>query len=116
MRRSGQKRQATARCGATRQEAELSCAEPSASPAMLGNLVHVVSRRYHRCMTMTLRLDAEDDAELTALAKAQGISKNEAATRAIRESAARLNRESLLEAALSDTLNRYSDTLRRLGE
>jgi len=67
-------------------------------------------------MSMTLRIDGEDDAGLTALATSQGISKNEAALRAIRESAARANREDLLDAALADTLSRYSSTLKRLGE
>ncbi len=67
-------------------------------------------------MSMTLRIDGEDDAALTALAALQGISKNEAALRAIRESAASVNRENLLEAALADTLSRYSSTLERLGE
>jgi len=67
-------------------------------------------------MSMTLRIDGEDDACLTALAASQGISKNEAALRAIRESAARVNREDLLDAALADTLARYSSTLKRLGE
>lgn len=67
-------------------------------------------------MSMTLRIEGEDDAALTRIAKAAGISKNEAALRAIRESAERVSRETLLEAALADTLSRYSSTLKRLGE
>lgn len=67
-------------------------------------------------MSMTLRIEGEDDAALTRIAKAAGISKNEAALRAIRESAERVSRETLFEAALADTLSRYSNTLKRLGE
>ncbi len=67
-------------------------------------------------MPMTLRLTDEVDAALTRLAKAGGVSKNEAALRAILEHAARVDRDELLEAALADTLSRYSSTLKRLGE
>lgn len=80
------------------------------------NLVRVVSRRYHQEMSMTLRLTDEADAALSRLAKAEGVSKNEAALRAITAEDARVQRESLLEAALSDTISRYSSTLKRLGE
>jgi hypothetical protein len=45
--------------------------------------------RYHRVMAMNLRLTDEQDAALTALAEAQGLSKNEAAVRAILAAAAR---------------------------
>jgi predicted transcriptional regulator len=65
---------------------------------------------------MTLRLTDEADAALTRLAKAQGISKNEAALRAIIDREARIDREELLESALADTLSRYSSSLKRLGE
>lgn len=65
---------------------------------------------------MTLRLTAEADAALTRLAKAQGVSKNEAALRAIIEREARVGREELLESALADTLTRYGSSLKRLGE
>lgn len=67
-------------------------------------------------MSMTLRLTDEADAALTRLAKAEGVSKNEAALRAITAEDSRVQRESLLEAALSDTISRYSSTLKRLGE
>lgn len=65
---------------------------------------------------MTLRLTAEADAALTRIAKAQGVSKNEAAIRAIVDHAADIEREELVGAALADTLSRYSSTLKRLGE
>jgi hypothetical protein len=67
-------------------------------------------------MSMTLRLTDEQDAALTRLAKAEGISKNEAALRAILERVERVDRSELLEAALADTLSRYSSTLKRLAE
>jgi predicted transcriptional regulator len=67
-------------------------------------------------MSMTLRLSAEADAALKRLAKAQGVSKNEAAVRAILDHAADVEREELIEAAMADTLSRYSSTLKRLGE
>lgn len=67
-------------------------------------------------MTMTLRLSPEQDAALARLAKRQGVSKNEAAAQAIVDRDSRLNREGLLEAALSDTMSRYASTLKRLGE
>ena len=65
---------------------------------------------------MTLRLTEEQDAELTALAQAEGISKNEAAIRAIRSMLERTEAERAFTRALDDTLNRYPETIRRLGE
>lgn len=65
---------------------------------------------------MTLRLDDADDAALAALAQAHGISKNEAALRAIREARRRAEDERALDLAITDTLTRYPDTIRRLGE
>ena len=65
---------------------------------------------------MTLRLTEEEDAELTALAASQGISKNEAAVRAIRWKLDRLRQETAFDDALTDTLKRYPETIRRLGE
>ena len=67
-------------------------------------------------MSMTLRLTPEADAALTALAKAEGVSKNEAALRAILEQQRRSTRASIIEAALEDTVTRYASTLQRLGE
>lgn len=65
---------------------------------------------------MTLRLTEEQDAALTKLAQAQGISKNEAAARAIEATQARLDAERSFENALADTMTRYPETIRRLGE
>ncbi|QTH59816.1 CopG family transcriptional regulator [Corynebacterium hindlerae] len=48
-------------------------------------------------MAMTLRLTAEQDAALTLLANSLGVSKQEAATRAIVEKAARTVRSAELQ-------------------
>ncbi len=65
---------------------------------------------------MTLRLTDEQDAALTRLANAQGISKNEAAARAIERQLSETERERDFVAALDDTLARYPSTIKRLGE
>lgn len=65
---------------------------------------------------MTLRLTDEADDALTRLAAAQGVSKNEAALRAILEDERRVSRAAVIEAALDDTVKRYAQTLERLGE
>ena len=44
-------------------------------------------------MAMTLRLSSEDERALAALAEAEGVSKQEATVRAIREAAARRRAE-----------------------
>ena len=65
---------------------------------------------------MTLRLDDEQDAELTALAAAQGISKNEAALRAIRESAARVSSDADVRRLTREAIERYGPLLDRLAQ
>lgn len=65
---------------------------------------------------MTLRLTDEQDAALTALANAQGISKNEAAARAIQRQLEESTLERDFVAALDDTITRYPSTIKRLGE
>jgi predicted transcriptional regulator len=67
-------------------------------------------------MAMTLRLTDEQDAALTRLANAQGISKNEAAARAIQRQLEESEQERDFVAALDDTIGRYPSTIRRLGE
>ena len=65
---------------------------------------------------MTLRLDAEQDRVLSDLAASQGLSKQEAAVRAIIETAERhLPRARVAELA-DAAATRYQDVLRRLGE
>lgn len=65
---------------------------------------------------MTLRLTDEQDAALTALATAQGISKNEAAARAIHESAQRLDRESEVRRIVRDIIAEDGPLLDRLAQ
>jgi predicted transcriptional regulator len=67
-------------------------------------------------MSMTLRLTDEADAALTALAKAQGVSKNEAAVRAILDRARRDTRKEQIERATDDIVERYGPLLDRLAE
>lgn len=65
---------------------------------------------------MTLRLDDEDDAILTALARAEGVSKNEAALRAIKERAARITSNEEVRRLTGDVIARYGPLLDRLAE
>lgn len=65
---------------------------------------------------MTLRLDPADEEVLAGLAEAQGISKHEAAVRAIRDAGARSLHEARVHELSADARERYADVLRRLGE
>lgn len=65
---------------------------------------------------MTLRLDDELDAELARLAKAEGVSKNEAALRAIREKAERLTSDSEVRRLTREAIERYGPLLDRLAQ
>lgn len=67
-------------------------------------------------MAMTLRLTPEDDAALTQLAEANGISKQEAAVRAIREAQARQGRRARLGELSATARSRYGDLLDRLAQ
>ncbi len=66
-------------------------------------------------MAMTLRLDADDERALTELARAEGVSKQEATVRAIREAAARRGRRDQVSQLSADARARYADLLERLG-
>lgn len=63
-----------------------------------------------------LRLTPEDDKALSLLAEAEGISKQEATVRAIREAAARRVREDEVRKLSSAARRRYADLLDRLGQ
>jgi ribosomal protein S12 methylthiotransferase accessory factor YcaO len=65
---------------------------------------------------MTLRLSAADEAALTALAEGEGISKQEATVRAIREAAERRGHIARVRELSSLARERYADVLQRLGE
>ncbi|WP_353082638.1 CopG family transcriptional regulator [Tessaracoccus lapidicaptus] len=67
-------------------------------------------------MAMTLRLDPEDEKALALLAEAEGVSKQEATVRAIREAAARRLREDKVRLLSNAARGRYADLLDRLGQ
>ncbi len=67
-------------------------------------------------MAMTLRLSEDDEKVLAELARFDGISRQEATVRAIREAAARRGHEVAVRDASEKARDRYADVLRRLGE
>ncbi|WP_370291560.1 CopG family transcriptional regulator [Nocardioides sp.] len=66
-------------------------------------------------MAMTLRLSEEQDRALEALAQADGVSKQEAAVRAITDAAARRLHEHRVQELSASARERYADLLDRLG-
>lgn len=64
---------------------------------------------------MTLRLNADDERILAELADADGISRQEATVRAIREAAARRGHEQAVEDLSASARVRYAELLERLG-
>lgn len=66
-------------------------------------------------MAMTLRLNDDDEQALTLLAQTQGISKQEATVRAIRDAAARRVHEHRVQELSAAARKRYADVLDRLG-
>lgn len=66
-------------------------------------------------MAMTLRLTDEDEQALALLAQSQGISKQEATVRAIRDAAARRGHEDRVSELSAQARTRYADVLERLG-
>ncbi len=66
-------------------------------------------------MAMTLRLEPDDEKALALLAEADGVSKQEATVRAIREAAARRVREDKVRQLSAAARSRYADLLDRLG-
>ncbi len=67
-------------------------------------------------MAMTLRLTERDEQVLTALAEADGISKQEATIRAIHEVAARRGHQARVADASERVRARYADVIERLGQ
>lgn len=65
---------------------------------------------------MTLRLSDADAERLRAQAEHEGTSMQDVAGRAIAQYLDGASRASIIESALADTIERYSETLRRLGE
>ncbi len=67
-------------------------------------------------MAMTLRLSDENARRLRERAEADGTSMQDVATVAIEAYLDGRGRAEVVDAALANTLARYSTTLRRLGE
>lgn len=65
---------------------------------------------------MTLRLSDDDEKALALLAKAEGVSKQEATVRAIREAAARRIHEDRVAELSARARARYSELIERLGQ
>jgi hypothetical protein len=65
---------------------------------------------------MTLRLTDEQDEMLTALAEAGGISKQEAAVRAITEQSARLSKDARVRELARQAIRDYGPLLDRLAQ
>lgn len=65
---------------------------------------------------MTLRLDDEQDAILTELARLEGASKNEVAIRAILDRYRRTQRSREIREATDDIVERYGPLLDRLAQ
>ncbi|AXE38422.1 ribbon-helix-helix protein, CopG family [Acidipropionibacterium virtanenii] len=67
-------------------------------------------------MAMTLRLEAEDEKTLAELAEMDGVSKQEATRRAIREAASRRHHQAGVAEASAWARDRYAEVLERLGK
>lgn len=66
-------------------------------------------------MAMTLRLTPDDERILGELADAEGVSRQEATVRAIREAAARRGHERAVQELSASARVRYAELLDRLG-
>jgi predicted transcriptional regulator len=66
-------------------------------------------------MALTLRTDSELEAALTALAEAEGASKQEVIRRAVIDRYERANHEAAVEVSAHKMLERWGDVLNRLG-
>ncbi|BDS49810.1 hypothetical protein RKACHI23_00720 [Rhodoluna lacicola] len=76
----------------------------------------MVSDWYHYGMAMTLRLTPEQDAQLTAVAQALNLSKQQAATQAIEEFLESRDQEVMVKRAFDLVLKRDAELLRRLAD
>jgi predicted transcriptional regulator len=66
-------------------------------------------------MAMTLRTDEELEAALTALAEAEGISRQEVIRRAVLERRDRAGHRTRVDTIASDAIVEYAEALERLG-
>jgi len=76
----------------------------------------VIPKWYHTFMAMTLRLTAEQEAQLAALAESKNMSKQQAAALAIEEAHDRNVHDKKVDQAIDYALTRYADVLERLGK
>jgi uncharacterized protein (DUF1778 family) len=67
-------------------------------------------------MAMTLRLTDEQDRILTDLARAEGISKQDAVVRAITDRAARLTKDAEVRRLTREAIRDYGSLLDRLAQ
>lgn len=67
-------------------------------------------------MAMTLRLTAEQEAQLTELSEMWGISRQQAVTRAIDQMLAKLDYEAKKREGLDFIYSEYAGLIKRLGE
>lgn len=67
-------------------------------------------------MAMTLRLTDEQDRLLTELARAEGVSKQDAAVRAITDRAARLSKDAEVRHLAREAIRDYGPLLDRLAQ
>lgn len=74
-----------------------------------------VSEWYHHAVAMTLRTDPELETALTALAEAEGASRQEVIRRAVLDRYERRGHRARVEAGSERMLNRWGDVLDRLG-
>lgn len=67
-------------------------------------------------MALTLRLNEEQNRRLTELARSQGVSKNEAALRAIDQAWEQTNHQEQVRALAERAITRYGPLLDRLAQ
>lgn len=89
---------------------------PSGRSSRRAGVSSVIPERYHLVMAMTLRLTDDDEKILAELAREEGISRQEATVRAIREAAARRGHEKAVQDLSLRARTRYADLLDRLAQ
>ena len=67
-------------------------------------------------MAMTVRFTEEQDMQLTALAEAWGVSKQQALVRAVEDMVATIDYETKKREGLDFVMTEYADVIKRLGE
>jgi predicted transcriptional regulator len=74
-----------------------------------------VSKRYHHPVAMTVRTDDELERALTALAEAEGTSRQEIVRRAVLERYERSGHAARVQDSSARLIDRWGDVLNRLG-